>query len=146
MSASDQYGIINDAFVLGRVGWTKTIDALKMLEHVRYSNENVVWGAFQAELGSVIALFEERSESQYHTAQAFGRKIFSPVAHRMGVVDSEEMSSDERLLRKAVISGATNMGDAKLIQDFRERFGKIMAGDDHAVPSDFLDITYGCVA
>jgi aminopeptidase 2 len=77
LGVADRVGILNDAFVLGMAGYSRTIEALSLLSHFYSEEEHVVWAEIASQLKKIQSVWFERGIKP--DMDRFLVKLFKPL-------------------------------------------------------------------
>jgi len=142
LSTVDRLGIQNDAFALSKAGFVPTTDALTLVQS--YSNEvdYTVWSDLATGLGEFSTVWSGEPNSAH--VKSFIRKLFSPIAHKLGWVPKKGESDLETLLRPVVLSVLGGNEDPDTIAEAQKRFAEYQK-DPQSLPADLRFIVYKLV-
>lgn len=104
-------GLVQDAIVLAAGGYGKTSGALALIFKLGGETENLVWGCVQEALNKLSTAWWEQSSSDKTAIKTLGRRLFSPVANRLGFEYSSGEDPDTTELRTLAISYSADCGD-----------------------------------
>ena len=121
----DRLGLQNDAYALARAGYLPVNQFLSLAEAYVNEENATVWEDLSTNLGGLDALIE--SEAFYEDFEAFGRRLFSPVAGRMGWDAKDGEAHLDALMRSTVLSALGNYGDEATLDEADKRFADYQA-------------------
>ncbi|PCH38764.1 leucyl aminopeptidase [Wolfiporia cocos MD-104 SS10] len=141
-SMEDRVGILNDAMALAKAGLMSVSSALYLIDDLRNEQEYLVLEAIAKNLAQIISTWWEHSDI-VGPLNAFRRKLFAPIAQRLGYEYVNGENVDIRQLRTLAIVQAAVAGDESVVNELRKRFAYCMqTGDDSGIPADLENITY----
>lgn len=136
LSPQDRLGILNDAFCLGLAGVAPTVRALDLLRHYSSESDTVIWTEISAQLGRLRSMLFESDEATRLALGTLSRRLFGPVASRLGWTFSRDDPDKVALLRTLAISVSGDSGDKGVLAEAKKRFGAFVAalegGDEKA--------------
>jgi len=143
LSPEDRYGLIRDAFMFAKSGYSSTVDALRLTQSYENEDNYVVWAEIASNLRSIDNLvFKEDFYEKYRT---FCRKVFKPIAKKVGWEKREGETHFQTLLRSVAIFGLGTNGDKDIIRKAKELF-KGIVNDNSKLDSDLRSVVYNLVA
>ena len=104
-------GLILDSIVLSASGYGRTSGALALIAKLGAETENLVWGCISDVLGKLWTTWWQQDKQDRKALKALGRRLFSPVADRLGFEYSDEEDVEMTELRTLSISSAADFGD-----------------------------------
>jgi puromycin-sensitive aminopeptidase len=137
----DCLGIVDDAFYLARAGRIHTSGALAVAESCRDTVDYNVWLVISGILGQIENILDGRASIAF---ERFARRLFAPVAGKLGW---EASSSDPHLtllLRGLVMARRGHFGDPATIDEAKKRFEKFVSGG--SLDPNLRSAVYGIIA
>ncbi len=143
LTPEDRYGLIRDAFSLAQSGHGSTVDALGLAQVFKDEDSYIVWAEIAANLSIINNLiFAEQCHGSY---KAYCRKIFRPIAKKIGWNKKPSESHTQTLLRSIVLHGLGANGDKQTIEKAKEFFEKSVT-KKIKLDSDLRAVVYNLVA
>ncbi len=133
LSPEDRLGLENDAFALARAGLLSTQHALNLATAYKHESDYTVWADLASgldELGDLLW-----GDPCYENFEAFARDLYRGVAGRIGWDKKAGESHLTTLLRSLVIGELGGYGDAKTIDQAKNRFARLRQ-DPKSLPPD----------
>ncbi len=137
----DCLGIVDDAFYLARAGRIHTSDALAVAESCRDSVDYNVWLVVSGILGQVENILAGHASAAF---ERFSRRLFAPVAGKLGWEASSSDTHLTLLLRGLVMARRGHFGDPASIDEAKKRFEKFSSGG--ALDPNLRSAVYGVIA
>ncbi|MEK7807044.1 MAG: M1 family metallopeptidase, partial [Chloroflexota bacterium] len=124
LPASDRLGIQNDAYSLSRAGLLPVTQFLSLAQAYEDEVDASVWGDLSSNLREVDFLL---ADAPSHEAfRDFARGVFQPAARRAGWEARSGEGHLDALLRSTLLSQAGSYGDAEVLAQAGERFGRFL--------------------
>ncbi len=139
LPSSDRLGVIRDAFALAEAGYSKTTQALMLVEAYRNESHYTVWSEIASNVSRLDFLI--RQESFYGAYRQFAKNTFSQLTRRMGWRKSAQEKHIDTLLRNLALSNYGFYGDAATIKKAQQLFQK-----PAQIDPDFRGVIYALVA
>ncbi|MDO8620758.1 MAG: M1 family metallopeptidase [Candidatus Levybacteria bacterium] len=143
LSPEDRYGLIRDVFMLAQSGHSSTVDALRLTQTFEKEDDYIVWVEIASNLHSIDNLIFK--ENFYEEYRSFCRKVFKPIAEKLGWNKKEGESHFQTLLRSMALYGLGTNGEESIIQKAKEFFEKSVLGRTK-LDSDLRSVVYNLVA
>ncbi|MFY9457771.1 MAG: M1 family metallopeptidase [Candidatus Spechtbacterales bacterium] len=119
----DRLGIVNDLWALSDACTIPLTRCLEAAKHYRDETEYPVWK--ELTLGFSMALRLLLNEPCYEQLKNYTRKIFGPVAQRMGWDPKDGEGELDPLLRSLALAQVAYCGDETAIEEARQRFAML---------------------
>jgi puromycin-sensitive aminopeptidase len=143
LGEEDRYGLIRDAFSLAKSGHGSTVDALSLAEAFENEESYIVWAEIASNLRAIKNLvFKEDFHENY---KKFCRKIFKPIAEKVGWNKEPGETYAQPLLRNIALFGLGTNGDEGIIKNARELFNDLV-GNKIKIDSDLRGVVYNLIA
>jgi len=139
----DRFGILCDIFMLAQSGHRSTVDALKLTLAYKNEEEYIVWAEIASDLRTIDNLIAY--ETFYDSYKRFSRRVFGPIAAKVGWNKKQDESHTQTLLRSVAIYGLGTNGDEKTIQKAKDLF-EVVLNEHSKLDSDLRGIVYNLVA
>jgi len=139
LSPEDRLGLENDAFALARAGLLSTQHALNLGTAYKNESDYTVWSDLSSGMDELGALLW--GDPCYENFEAFARDLYRGVAGRIGWDKKEGESHLTTLLRSLVIGELGGYGDAKTIDQVKNRFARLRQ-DPKSLPPDLRSPVY----
>ena len=164
LSAPDRLGLIRDSFDLAQSGNSPTTLALELAQSYVGEEDYTVWSALTNHISQLDSLFA--LEPFYEDFKKYGRRVYSPIANKMGWEKKKDEKHTDTLLREIVLNMLGSFGDEGVIKKAQElfyfsrhperlakdlpRIGKIASSktprNDGVIDPDLKGVVYNLVA
>jgi puromycin-sensitive aminopeptidase len=124
LPASDRLGIQNDAYSLSRAGLLPVTQFLSLARAYADEVDASVWGDLSSNLREVDFLLAD--EPSHGAFRGFARSVFQAAARRAGWEARPGEGHLDALLRSTLLSQAGSYGDAEVLGQAGERFGRFL--------------------
>ncbi|MBI4089758.1 MAG: M1 family metallopeptidase [Candidatus Levybacteria bacterium] len=143
LGPEDRFGLVRDVLVLSQAGKNSIVDYLKLVHSYKNEDNYIVWTEIASGLQAIGNLIY--GSSFYESYKTFCRKVFKPIAMRVGWNKKPNESHFQTLLRSIVLYGLGANGDGDVIKTAQELFKKAMSGKLE-LDSDLRGVVYNLVA
>lgn len=124
LPASDQVGVADDAWALGRAGYVPVSQFLDLTTRVPQSADPAVWARILAILTEIDSLYDgQHGQTAY---RSFASEITRPLLAHLGWDEVEGEAKASASLRTAVISALSRFGDPAVTTEAQRRFASFM--------------------
>lgn len=113
LTLNDRIGLVQDAFVLAKSGYSKTSSALNLASKLKNEEEYLVWKEISTGLSDISDVWWEQDEQTRDAISKLTRDTFAPLVEKLGWEVGANDSSDKRELRTLAISAAARCGDER---------------------------------
>jgi puromycin-sensitive aminopeptidase len=142
MTATDRYGLLNDAFESAKAGYAPTVDALKLLEAYRGEDNVIVWGAISDALGSIRNVMQD--DELRDAMKPYIKTLVQAQLKRLGWDEQKNDSHFDLLLRPIILSLASFGEDPGVVDEAKQRFAAAKKSED--LHPDLRGVVYGTAA
>jgi aminopeptidase 2 len=112
-SLNDRIGLVQDAFVLARSGYSRTSGSLNLVSKLKDEEQNLVWKEIATGLADLKDAWWEQPDNIRTALDQLARETFAPLATKLGWEVKESDSSDIREMRATALSVLAGSGDAE---------------------------------
>lgn len=138
----DRLGLIDDLFALVQAGRAPTREVLKLIDAYRNETNYTVWSSITNSLIKLQTLLSYTTlDKQFN---AYGIRLYKPVADRLGWECKPGESHLDTLLRSLVLNRLISYGCAPAIEEAKKRF-KLHASGQSLLPADLRSACYKAV-
>lgn len=138
----DRLGLIDDLFALVQAGRAPTTEVLKLIEAYRNEPNYTVWSSITNSLVKLQGLLSHTTvQNQFN---AYGIRLYKPVADRLGWDGKADESHLDTLLRSLVISRLVSCSCPVTLDEAKKRF-KLHASGQALLPADLRSACYKAV-
>ncbi|EJU01768.1 Metalloprotease [Dacryopinax primogenitus] len=146
LSPTDRLGLVTDAFVLGRAGYSSMTAALDLINKLRDDDDYFVWAQIASALITVQESWWDEPKSVRDNLKAFVRSLFGPLVKKLGFESSPDDPPELIRWRSTAIRGASSGEDPETMKQIQGRFSLLVESDDSSlIPAD-LETTIFCGA
>ncbi|XP_030380282.1 puromycin-sensitive aminopeptidase [Scaptodrosophila lebanonensis] len=138
----DRLGLIDDMFAMVQAGQASTAEVLKLVDSYRNETNYTVWTAITNSLTNLHILISHTD--MMDAFQSFGRKLYEPVAERLGWEPREDENHLDTLLRSLVLTRLVSFRSDEIIEEGRKRFRSHVNGTN-PLPADLRTTCYKAV-
>ncbi|XP_058067309.1 puromycin-sensitive aminopeptidase isoform X2 [Anopheles bellator] len=138
----DRLGLIDDLFALVQAGKSSTVDALKVIDAYRNESNYTVWSSITNCLAKLQLLLAHTPIEQEFNA--YGVRLYRPVAESLGWEVKEGESHLDTLLRSLVLSRMVSFRCPKTVAEAKRRFQEHAEGKC-VLPADLRSSCYKAV-
>jgi aminopeptidase 2 len=117
-------------------GLGSTDDLLELIKGYANESEFQVWEQLASRIASIRSVWFEQPQHVRDGLEKLDRDLFGRVAHELGWDVPEGEDYMKSRLRQLAIERAGLAGDEAVVSEAKERFSKIVQGDDWAVHPD----------
>ncbi|KAI8823190.1 peptidase family M1-domain-containing protein [Fimicolochytrium jonesii] len=142
LTVEDKWGVLSDAFALALAGQGSTVGALELLKSFEFEEDYTVLKEVASRIDAVLGAWVEEADEVINGLKAIKGSIFSPKFGPLGMdypAGEDHMISMKRTL---VIESAARAGDADVISALRDRFERLVAGDESALSPNLRLIAF----
>ena len=143
LSPVDRLGVQNDAYALSRAGYLQVTQFLALADAYVNEMDASVWADLAANFGSLDSLLA--GEPYYPRFQASARRLFGPVAGRVGWDAKPSEGHLDVLLRSTVLTQLGRYGDEGTLGKARGLFDRY-ASDQGSVRADIRTVVFTLTA
>ncbi|GJE96509.1 aminopeptidase [Phanerochaete sordida] len=141
-SLEDRLGLLLDALVLSKAGYSLASSVLTLYNILRDEEDRMIWLTMADGISEMSSVWFEQGDI-VENLDKFCRDLFGPIVKRLGTDYSEDEDIEVRQLRTAAIQRAARAGDSHVVDHILSLFNKATAtGDDTCIPPDLVTITY----
>jgi aminopeptidase 2 len=102
-------GLVQDAAVLSRSGYTKTSAALDFVSQLQSETETLVWAEIASTLTQLSSAWWEQPQNVRDAINAFRRDLFGPKAEKIGFDSAEGEDVEVNELRVILLAAAASV-------------------------------------
>lgn len=139
----DRFGIIRDAFMLAQSGNKSTVEALQLTLSYKKEDEYIVWAEIASDLRTLDNLIF--GQPYYKAYRAFCRRVFKPIAQKVGWNKKPGELHTQILLRSVAVYALGTNGDKNIIQKAKVLFESSIKKKTK-LDSDLRGVIYNLVA
>jgi puromycin-sensitive aminopeptidase len=120
LSASDRFGLQEDAYSLLRAGYLSLASYLTLAGSFGQEENHHVMAGIAGGLGALSDIFF--GEPSAPRLEEMGRKLVEPIVARVGWDEKAEEGHERTLLRSTVLGSAVTFGEPGVVAEARKRF------------------------
>jgi aminopeptidase N len=127
-SASDQLGLLNDAWALGEAGITGVAGYLDLTKRMSADADSVVWRRV-IEISEYVEILYAGLAGR-DAFCTYGRGLLDPIFMRIGWTKLPGEADNVAVLRESLLLALTRLGDSAVLNEARRRFTLFLANPD----------------
>ncbi|MFQ5552500.1 MAG: M1 family metallopeptidase [Thermoplasmata archaeon] len=139
LSPGDRLGLQSDAYALTRAGYVPATLYLSLTQAYAEETDSTIWRELAANLRSFEILIA--NEPYLPAFQAYVRRLFRPVAARVGWDAAPDEGHLDVLMRNAVLGRLGWVEEAGTVEEAMRRFGGYLA-DPASLSPDLREVVY----
>lgn len=139
LASTDRLGVIRDAFDLAEADKLPTHEVLRLAQDYVNEDDYSVWAELAAGVNNLSRLLYD--EKFYKDYQKFGKKLFSPIAAKVGWEKKKDEKHTDTLLRSLVLYSAGTYGVETVIkkaqdlfETYTNRHPELVSGSQNKMP------------
>jgi puromycin-sensitive aminopeptidase len=120
LPALDRLGLHDDLFALVQNGSNSTVESLKLIDAYRNEDNYTVWSSIAGSLSKLKNILSHTDLSDKFNQ--YGKRLFSPLADKLGWEAKENETHLETLLRSLVLNKLVSFNCEKTCEEAKRRF------------------------
>jgi len=144
LTLNDRMGLVQDATVLAKAGYGKTSGALTLMSKMASEKESLVWTEINGAVNDLGSAWWEQPQEVRDGLDALKRKLFGPIAKKLGFEASKGDSAEVRELRATAVGAALAAKEPSILEEAQRRFGLYVdQNDESIIPGDLRTAIFG---
>ncbi|XP_055688287.1 puromycin-sensitive aminopeptidase [Lutzomyia longipalpis] len=138
----DRLGLLDDLFAMVQAGHTSTAEALKLMDAYRDENNYTVWSCISSCLAKLQLLLSHTDLDDAFSA--YGRRLYEPIARKLGWDAKAGESHLDTLLRSLVLNRLVAFNCPIATEEAKKRF-RLHMNSQSTLPADLRSACYRAV-
>lgn len=114
---SNRLAVVEDLLLLAEAGYTRTIPTLDLLStFAAHETEFLIWAEIAGAFKRFADAWWEEPAAELDAFRAFGRKLFRPIVHLLGLKHRPEDDPETRRFRALIVAAAAAVEDVDCVR------------------------------
>ncbi len=127
VDATDQSGLLYDAWALGEAGYEPVADTVELAKALPVNADPIVWRQAINVLVSIDAGYGDGNVAGRQRFEVYARRVLAPLAARIGWDAKLGEDASVSTLRTTLLGALGRFGDAATVAEARTRFVRVLA-------------------